>query len=270
MDITRIGEKNSEYFIHLTGGSIPRGQSGLGVIMDGRAVAAAIFDLSDGICTLEHLYVDEKYRKKGVGSFLLKDAIEAFKAAGVDTMMVYYTDGPGITEFLQKHGFACAPSISFHGMSCAMLMESEGFQRFLQRNRPNGLRKYKDFSIIEKRQTEKLLKKAGFDSSIMNKDNIDLDLSFGVFGKKGVMGCALLKIEDGDILVSGIYSHKSLSVLEAILCQLTHIISENATAESQLIFTAGNEKLMEVLQQLTGEKVTIESLGDSKLGILQM
>ena len=132
MTITRIGGRNIEYFSHLTGGDIPAGQLGLGVIHEEEAAAAMLFSISEGTCIIEHLFVDPDHRRKGIASFLIKDAIEAFSDAGVDTVLVYYNGSEEITSFLLKMGFACKQSASCRAISFSRLVAAKRFKSLVQ------------------------------------------------------------------------------------------------------------------------------------------
>ncbi len=270
MEITRIGEKNIDYFSHLTGGAIPPGQSGLGVILDDTAVAAALFSLVNGTATLEHIFVDPDERRRGVGTFLLKEAIEAFSAAGVDTMMAYYNGADEITKFLSKMGFACTESLPQCSVSCDKLINADLFHTILDSKRSENIRYMEKLTTKEQRQLKQILRKNGFDESILDPGRYDPKLSFVIVSDDDITGCMIMKMSGEDLMISLLLSNGELSSLRPILREVAGIVDEKATAGSSIVFVSGNEKLEGFLGKITADTGLMEQRGNGGVAALKM
>ncbi|MBR5421465.1 MAG: GNAT family N-acetyltransferase [Lachnospiraceae bacterium] len=105
MILSGIGTENAEGFTAVIPPELVRDEDKLavGVVEDDKAVAAALFSTDEDAAILEYLYVLPEYRRRGVGSFLLKESLSALD---LDLVQAAFSDDTeGMLPFFEKLGF---------------------------------------------------------------------------------------------------------------------------------------------------------------------
>ncbi len=115
MKLTRITEQNFHYFDEETQRHFAQKKEGelfAGVLDEkGCAVAAGLFSEYPRGLMLESLAVGEEHRKKGIGSFLLREMLSLAGQAGMEEMSTLFFSDPEAEgekiwrSFLSKNGF---------------------------------------------------------------------------------------------------------------------------------------------------------------------
>ena len=108
--IILIGAENIGAFSPLLGDAFQPGRIGLGCLVGEEVAGAAVFSVTDGLCTMDSILVREKYRMQGIGRLLFTEAAQTFKESGVTHFMANFGRIDGMTEFLRSIGFTVVTS----------------------------------------------------------------------------------------------------------------------------------------------------------------
>lgn len=266
MKLTYIGEKNLKYFKPFILETLLPGQAALGLIMDGRAVGAAVFSTENNICVIHSIYVSDGCRNQGCGSYLLKESIHAFQENGMTDFLCFYDGQEDITHLLEKNGFTCVQTSGVYHISIKDLCKNKRCIKIAKSSVSNkntysldcvGTAQLKAFQAYAQKQ--------GFLESLFEKENYDQNISFASIVDEKISSILLAKRRDDDIYVPMVLSkgEQVMSML-VMFSAFFHKVSE-MNAKGYVIFLARNQKIADALYKLLGDEMKEEGFAYSAL-----
>ena|GEM_PF-5449240 len=108
MTLTKVGESNKKAFEPLLFGLDPtqKNRIALGVLISKMPVGIGVFDLDGSVVTITHLYVLEKYRRKGVGTEIINGFLQDAAAYSYFAASADYISDPATNRFFEKQDFS--------------------------------------------------------------------------------------------------------------------------------------------------------------------
>ena len=254
MKLTGIWEENREYFKNLLPESTKEEEVCVGAIEDGKAVAAAVFSASGSLLYLDHIYVDEKYRKKGIGSTLIKEFAYEMQEAGIHSINVLFTDkAKGIDAFLVKTGFGIVEEGAYFSAKIEDFLSAKKVQKIMSGSYSTEIRHIKDLSKTEKNVLSRYLTEDDADPDILTDPALAEKLSFvSVDSESGnPHACVLCERTDDDVIVEYLGSFmKDLDDLAAILSALFKAGKDEGLSEKTIRFAATDERIIDFAGKL--------------------
>ena len=263
MDITLINKHNMQYFSYLIGGNFEPGQEALGVVDDGKPVAAGLFSAADSICVIDWIAVDESRRREGIGRFLFDSVRQYFEEKGYTHLLAFYEGSAESTIFLRRLGFSCVPSIPAYAVSCASLRGSAKCRGLIKKYPGNNIIPYDSLERSLKAKLRTNVEKAGFSSEDLLNGNYDNDWSFAIVSENKHTGTLLAMQRDEDIyvtllLTTGGDASGPLRLFSALLSKL----ESDDHSEGNVIFLGANDSIIKFLIKfLEGEAELQENTG---------
>ena len=244
--LTRIVKENMEFFEDLLPeGGLQPGEEALGVLSEeDDTVAACVFRKEGDTVTVEWLYVDPEYRRRGVGGNLLKTLADFAKEKAEILRLSYYNDSEGVEEMLKGQDFFFLSGNTV----CTLLVddlldcpEVKKMERMQVRKQPTPL------NTLLREEKMKLLSCLSecYQAKLLLAD-CDPTHSFCIKEEDGQFsGCLLTKkLEEKHYQVSLLYN--SGNVMQAVFL-LKSIMEEGIT----LTFVVANSHVKSLLENLT-------------------
>ncbi|MCR5773994.1 MAG: GNAT family N-acetyltransferase [Lachnospiraceae bacterium] len=259
MQITMIGNKNIDWFLPLLGPEPSAHQIALGVVLDDRPVAAAVFSREKLTCYIDHILVEEQSRRQGVGSFLLTEAMDAFRHTGVTEFFAFYPKDDALSAFLRKLGFFCSESDPVIEAPCRKMIESEtfaGFKKKYEMKRIEGIRSLAKTSIEVKKELMLKFISMDFDPVLFTADRYDEDISFCYLDGEHSGAMVLVKRQGGDILVTMLATFgEDVHLFPRFLIYSLDEVLKVVSADARVIYVCRNEKIRHTLQVFFEDKL---------------
>lgn len=170
----------------------------LGVIEEGAPAAACELLLRDNFCEIESFYVVEKYRRKGIGSELLKTVIRLSQDSSLYGIRADYEKDLGFTEFFEKTGFFVVDGSPVYEVPRQALINNKWVRDALTAKEDPAITSLRTALAKEKNSLFLLLDQSGFDRDAASMDEVDEDLSLVYRGKKGAAEAVVLAVKNGD------------------------------------------------------------------------
>jgi N-acetylglutamate synthase-like GNAT family acetyltransferase len=269
MEITSIEKENFEYFEPYTGGPLTPEQSALGLIEDDTAIGALVVSEDDGVCTIDSLFVDPGYQRKGGGTMLLNALKECSEELEIRDFLVYYSEDEAITAFLTKQGFTCIQGDEVMTISVNKILSSNNFQKVRGKEPEEGIRCIKDLARKDLNGLKGVVQEAGFPEKLLANEDLDAELSFAAFDGEKPEGILLANKVGENIFVSLLLvEENNQGILRKLLAAFSNALSHHAKKESLLQFVNRNEKLRSTLEKMIGQQFDVT--GQTWTGILSI
>lgn len=125
MVLTGISEKNIAYFSHMMKGNyLIADHIYVGAIEDGEAAGAAEFSSEGNMLIVENLYVDEKFRRRGIAEEILGRMIASVRESGVTGVWVSFKSDEAVNSFYEKNGFIITEDCGYYRVSLDEMIDS--------------------------------------------------------------------------------------------------------------------------------------------------
>ena len=113
---------NAPVQTELDGFDIQPGSRLLAAFIGGKLVGTVLAVALPNAGIIEQFAVDEAYRRQGIGSALLKEAVGVASAVGAQSVEVFAFAEPEVISFFEKHEFIVAPGQDPIGIADILLM----------------------------------------------------------------------------------------------------------------------------------------------------
>ncbi len=255
MQITRITEKNAEYFEHVLPSDISADEEliNIGAISeDGEACACISLGVYADMAYIKWLYTDPSRRGEGAASALLEAAdslIRETEIVGIEAD--FLEDEEGVREFFSENGFLIGADQETYEVNISDLLYGESMDSI--RERHAGAHHVVSYGNKEVQQPLlKFIVKHGLDKSSL--EDISPEYSLVRVDDKGhVNGCILIREMDDDLKIDYLVSDLSLDSISDIVIGLADLLDKNEKGENKLIFTDRAGKAIGFVETLTGE-----------------
>ena len=269
MEISRITEKNEEYFEHVLNGTAAKASANMlriGVVDDeGRAVGALSAYADAEFIDITSIYVLEEYRKKGFGKALI-DTLTELAGDDYTSIMVFVYEDEDTERFLEEAGFEFFDSTELHFIRLGEVLRSEKCRRLLLNNDTDELMNISGLDSTQKKVFTNFLK----ENNMPERGGYDPYWSTIRF--EGNEVADLMLVEPVEYGVNMIWQHLDKKDVKKITLHMTELIRKmEEEAEfsplARLNFASDNTRFLEVLAQLTGSTAHINPAGKYKRGI---
>ncbi len=270
MEITRIGKNNFPYFEMFLGDNMSRGDGALGVIEDGEAIGASVYNVSDGICYLKHIEVLDEYRRKGAGSLMLRAAEKAMQNHGIDKFLAYFDEDEDVISFLEDAGFTCAPTMPIMSFKIDSLLESDGLKKIEEKATKYHCRYIDDISSDDKAKLIEIANKEGFSKALFAEGEYDPDLSFTVFFNESPVGVLLANLNEDTVYITLLMNSGGNGSLEVMtmIAEFIRVVKTESGTIKKICYAEGNERITQSLNRMFKGDIVIEQESMSWAAVL--
>ena len=201
----------------------------------------------------------EQYRRKGYGSFLLKELSERMSKAGISMLHIVIPSDEALCAFLKAEDFEFFPGEEEYVVSIGELRYCEKYRKGIMGKPSRNAIPFKDCTLAQKNEIRSTLEEQG----IYEPRGFDMDLSMADFKNGKLDSLLVCERIGGGIIVRTMYiseSGKPRDLLNCIRAFGERLAAEKNSASMELSFPAdvnGNRKLIEFL---TGFNIQIGSI----------
>ncbi len=252
MEITRIGEKNFPYFEMLLGGVMSGNDGALGVIEDGEAIGASVYEAEDGICYLKHIEVLDEYRRKGAGTLMLKTAENAMKKHGINKFIAYFDEDEAMVSFLENAGFTCAPTMPIMSFQTESILGSDKLNEIEEKYRGYLCKHIGEISREDKEKLMDLAGKEGFSKVLFAEGEYDSKLSFTAFFNDSPVGVLLANLHEDTVYITLLMNSAEKGSLEimTMIAAFANAIKTRCDVIKKICYAEGNEMITKSLNKI--------------------
>ncbi len=275
MTLTSIGEKNIHAFAPLMQGISPEDvRFSIGAVEDDRAVGVCMFDVLDEALVLDYIYVLKEYRRKGIGSAMLKGFIEEIKAAEPTAIHINFPDvSKDLMGFFTAMDFKLMPEGKAYRIKAEDILDTEVFNRVTSQKINHRIERLFDITEKEKKSIWDSFEKAELDADIIDNRTLSKDLSLVAFDKDEDTPEALVLCEEDESSVSILFivnfRHDTKALLDIIHALKDAVLVKKGT-DCDLVFVTMDEKMEEFAKTLVGEEDEFKSVGYIMSGVLML
>lgn len=272
MKITLIGEQNRQAFERYIQGTLSLRSAALGLVEDEQAIGVGVFRIEDDICIIEHLLIDEEYRRRGAATFLLTDVFEVMKKKGIATVMCWYVDSDGgIDRLLSSLGFVIAPQDGIYSFDTTAALDV--FKEKVERveKKSQNVIPMEDLSRQQKYRISRMLDATEYDAALFEDGAYDATISYVYMRNDDPEVFFLAKPQDEDYVITFFYSITQMTT-PAIKVMLHFVagIRDRVVAGSRVHFVSGNDKLVGQMNKMFFEKADFKREDTTKSAVLML
>lgn len=236
--IILIGAENIGAFSPLLGDAFQPGRIGLGCLVGEEVAGAAVFSVTDGLCTMDSILVREKFRRQGIGRLLFTEAAQTFRESGVTHFMANFGRIDGMTEFLRSIGFTVVTSGHVCLVDLKTLADAALVRRVLREAaETRRVLPYSKLNMNQKKELQIKARAFGFSPELWAKGAIHPELSFAMVRGGHATGMLLSAREGDDFLVSLLMNtDRNKTTLPLILSHFLAAALKKAKKDSMVRF----------------------------------
>ncbi|MCR5097921.1 MAG: GNAT family N-acetyltransferase [Lachnospiraceae bacterium] len=251
MDIITIVPENIKAFEPILMGSLDPNSMAIGAVEDGYAVGGMTFHQEQSTICIDHIYVPEVHRRKGVGHKLLERLFDRAKEAGEYFFQLQCLEGDeDMIAFFLNEGFSFTKSGEINSIPIESLVTSPAFNKAVNGIDPNLARPLSDFSGGEINKLNNTLIQVMDVPGGFEKGNYDENLSLAVYDvtDKAFKGCLIIDRNYDDIMLQYLANFGTdRSVLPYIFAKLKSIVLHEHMGECMLHYVILDEKMNSVM-----------------------
>ncbi len=270
MEITRIGKKNFPYFEMFLGETMSQGNGALGIIEDGEAIGASVYEVEDDICYLKHIEVLDEYRRKGAGTLMLNTAKKAMQKHGITKFLAYFDEDEDIVSFLEDAGFTCAPTMPIMSFRTDSLVESDGLKKIEEKYTAYQCKYFDKIGKDDRKKIIELAKKEGFSKALFAEGEYDPGLSFTVYFNDSPAGVLLAKLNADTVYITLLMSSGGNGSLEVMtmIAAFIKAVKTKSDVIKKICYAEGNERITKSLNKMFKGDIMIEQESMSWAAVL--
>ena len=256
MEITGIVKENLEGFLSVITEDIVMTENIVaGAIEDNRAVGAVAFSVMKETASLvlDYIYVDPDFRRKGVGSALIKEVVERANPIGVH---VAFRNDDELIPFFEKNGFMLAEDAGIYEVKITDMRSSDATNRLLGGKHTEKYVKVLDLLELQKKALDIELLKADIDLSVSEAD-INKNISFVSLepGTDNPKSCILCSIMEDSIMVKLLFSATGdYSTLGGLFKEFYKAIEAEDLIDKKLVFTTDEDSIVTLITKMSNGK----------------
>lgn len=261
MTITRIEKKNEAFFAPLfleAAGQNGRDILRIGAVEDGKACAAASFELNGMTAAITSLFVAPAFRRRGLGRAM----IETFGILAAGTQVTSLTTSfipeskDGLTDFFEAEGFELFGGSPSFVVSYEDAKNADSLKKYLLKADQKGVvLSYAELSDLQKHELDRNVRPYGAALSEITVGSFSPELSFAFF-KNGAIAAALFCSEpERQINIDFLFSHLSTAgPTLAMIQRLADCLEKREKKPEKLVFLASNPVVPAIAEELFGPR----------------
>ncbi len=274
-ELTAIGEENREAFEALTNGLNPADHElCIGAISEDEAAGVAFYNSVGDSLMLDYIYVPEKYRRKGIGTALIKDFIEEIREAGPRILYINYPEkADDLYAFTRSLGFMLFRDGFSFRTPVKTLLESEELNKLLKAAKGYPVKPLNKLTKGEKDGLRAKLEKNDMEPSIIDNSSLSDELSLTVLDEKTkeVVSVVLCIRSRKQILIDFMANYSSNpACLIDLMRALKKAVEKEKLGDSDLIFVAMDETMERLPKKLIGPRGIMQEEGPVISGVLKI
>ena len=258
-ELTRIGKKNLSGFRHLMPGQEPGAEVfAIGALYQNRAAGCALLSAEEDSLSLDWLYVADAFRRKGVGTTLLKGAEDLAIASGAASLHALYpSTSHSLEPFLKSGGYFFLSDGVHYRVKTKDCLASELLRADTH---PGDVMPLSALTGTQKKHLGQRLEEAGPGAELLREGICDETLSLAALdGKTGEAAAALIAEAAGNEVF--IHYLVNFSGQPERLVTLFRAFSEQLqsleTLPGYLVF-AGDDTARKLAEKMSGKKLKPE------------
>jgi ribosomal protein S18 acetylase RimI-like enzyme len=220
------------------------------LVCEGKEVCGFSAVIGDGdTAYILFFLVFEEYRRKGYGSFLLKEQTEKLSEAGISVLHVVVPSDEAVCAFLEAEGFDFFPGEKEYAVSFGELLYCDKYRRGIMRQPARDVIAFKECTLRQKDEIRKILAEQG----INEPRGYDMELSMADFRNGKLTSVLLCERIGGGIIVRSMLISESgqpRDLLNCIRAFNERLMAQENSASMKISFPAdvnGNRSLIEFL-----------------------
>ncbi len=227
----------------------------LGAAYDSYAVGVIVFSVDDVMTTVEWLYVDEKYRRKGVAARLIESTKELMMGSSVMGLSaVFPMENEDMNGFFEGVGFGVFPGDVSHTVSMKAISDSPKASKMLSRSTKDEIIVLEEMTSEEKGQFMAFLKSEIASDHLIYK--CDHKYSFVAYKNGTICGCLICSGDWNDNINIDLLYNKSETMFTAVslLKEMISAINTDRAEKQNLHFVAADPEMIDFVTYATGYK----------------
>ena len=274
MQLTGIGEQNIDYFKRLLPQNYDINDIMVGAMGYGRAVGAASFSLVGSAIYMDHIFVDPDYRRKGVGSELIKSFASEMKKIVVGAIHTDYFEGTeGIKPFLSSLGFVSQEDGEVWSVPIESFFDSPVMKRYVKKREDNRLVCLGEMTKTQMADVKECLSKLIKDPEEFFGSGMDDRLSMAAFDNdtNAMDACIFCTRREELITISFLSSLKNDPVdLMEIVGGLRDAACEQGIKTGKLRFVSMDDRIADFAKKLAGSPEDLKHEGAMYSAVLSI
>lgn len=248
LSFIKITKENLKFFKPLFFDLSPGKESILlGAVYEGCACGVSEILLKDYFALVEHFYIAEDYRKKGIGTAFMEHIIYCLSECVYEIHTAYTSEEEWVHDFIGSMGFVRIKRASVYRVpySTPKLVEKSPSMDVSQLDKYRLDRQPR--STVTKAQN--LLSSLGYEASITDKDSSSQKNSFVIFDNNKVKGVIISAFHENDLYVNYITGSDPKTVFK-LVCLLSYSLTHHNIKPENIVFLALNEKSYKLIEHL--------------------
>ncbi|MCR5098488.1 MAG: GNAT family N-acetyltransferase [Lachnospiraceae bacterium] len=274
MQLTGIGEQNIDCFKALLPQSYDLNDIMVGAIGYGKAVGAASFSLVGSSIYMDHIFVDPDFRRKGVGSEMIKSFAAEMKKIVVGALHTdYYENSEGIRPFLEHLGFVSEADGEVFSVPIESFYGSDALNKVTAKDSKNKLIPLGKLTTKQMDKVAQKLEESGTDPHMVHDGSMDDELSLVSFDVKTGEpdGCIFCVRREDVITVSFLGSFQNdPRDLMTIVAGLKSVAEDEGITTGRLQFVSMDEKIRDFVKKLAKKPEDLKSEGAMYSAVLAL
>lgn len=227
----------------------------LGAAYDSFAVGVVVFLVDEVMTTVEWLYVDEKYRRKGVAGQLIENIKVLMNGSSIMGLSaVFPMENIELNSFFEGVGFGVFPGDISYTVSMKAISDSSKASKILSRSTKDEIVAVEEMTTEEKRQLLTFLKTEIASDNLFYK--CDIQYSFVAYKNGKITGCLICSGDWNNNINIDLLYNKSETVFAALslLKELILAIDKDRSGKMNLHFVAADPEMIDFVTYATGYK----------------
>ncbi|SCY59193.1 hypothetical protein SAMN02910292_02152 [Lachnospiraceae bacterium XBB2008] len=256
MQLTRIEEKNREYFTHICPETLLDNEDivKFGVINDdGYAAGVCAVGIQENMAVIHWLMTDESFREQGVASFLIGQVEELIKDMGLTGIEIRFkSTDEDLDAFLADHEFMVGVDSQVYSVPIEDIVYSREMDLILETEDESSLVHRFPYDDAEKNKLiEYICREYELDKCIF--DGISSTYSFVYIDEDRKMSGAVCITEYGekDLYVNYLVSNGSIKCISDIIRALYDTVTTMDRTSGNLWFSDRSESAISLIERFT-------------------
>ena len=256
MKFTKVNEENLEAFQDVLDPSvIEAGDYVAAAEEDGAPAGAVVFSIEEPTASLllKYIYVDEKQRRKGIGSAMLRQICDDLKPIALYTE--FSDEEESLYPFFESLGFALLETSEIYRIPAAAFLENEGCRDMLEAAGRRGIVRLDLVDEKAKKQLDKMLDEAELDVSVSSMEGPDARISMISMNEETgePAGCLLAEMLGKDVVITLFFSAAGDPMMFPGLFGAFHdALKEEGLLEGEISFVTEEDSVASFVKKLTG------------------
>ncbi len=254
MKLTGIWEENREYFSDLLPDVTDDNAIVIGAIEDDTAVAAAVFSETNSLIYVDYIMVAPQYRRKGIGSALIKEFLSELKEMGADCVNAVI---PGELEdvlgMFGSLGFGITEGGRSYITKAENFYSSERVKNLMEKKFSCGIQNIRDLTASDRRKLSEYMDESGTDPIILKDPALEPSLCFASIDDKTLEPHACILCERNEDGITVDYLGSFMNDIEdclAVLAALFNAAKQAGAENGNVRFVVTEDSKLQFIRKL--------------------